>query len=65
MVRAVFDTTIIVSALLTPSGLARALIERAKAEEFTLVLSQEIVDEYFKTLRTHKRLRKDYGYSDA
>lgn len=64
MVRAVFDTTIFVSALLTPSGLAKALVERAGAGEFTLILSQEIVDEYFSTLRTHKRLRKDYGYSD-
>ena len=64
MLKAVFESTVIVSALLTPSGLAGALIKRAKAGDFVLILSQEIIDEARATLRTHQKLRKKYRYSD-
>lgn len=64
MLKAVFDSTVIVSAVLTPSGLAGALIKRAKAGEFALILSQEILNEARATLRTHRKLREKYRYSD-
>ena len=64
MLKAVFDSTIIVSALLTPSGLTGRLIERARAGEFSLVLSQGIIDESRATLHTNKKLQRQYRYSD-
>jgi len=45
MIKAVFDTTVLVAALLTPKGLSRVLIERARAKEFELCLSPEIIAE--------------------
>lgn len=64
MLKAVFDSTIIVSALLTPSGLTGRLIERARAGEFSLLLSQGILDESRATLHTNKGLQRKYRYSD-
>ncbi len=64
MLKAVFDTTVIVSALLTPSGLTGALIKRAKAGEFALILSQGIIDEARATLNSHQKMRKKYRYTD-
>lgn len=64
MLKVVFDSTVIVGAVLTPSGLAGELIKRAKAGEFILTLSQEIIDEARATLRTHKKMREKYRYSD-
>jgi len=52
MIKAVFDTTVLVAALLTPKGLSRGLIERARAKEFELCLSPEIIAE------TRSRLTK-------
>jgi hypothetical protein len=64
MIKAVFDTTVLVAALLTPNGLSRALIERAKSKEFELCLSQEIIAEAQSRLIKHQHLRKRYNYSD-
>jgi len=64
MLKAVFDSTVIVSAFLTPSGLAGELIKLAKAGEYNLILSSQIIDEARATLRTHKKLQKKYRYSD-
>ncbi|MEP7343100.1 MAG: putative toxin-antitoxin system toxin component, PIN family [Acidobacteriota bacterium] len=64
MVKAVFDLTIIVSAILKPAGITGELINRARAGDFVLLLSQEIIDESRATLRTHKKLRKQYRYTD-
>ncbi len=43
MIKAVFDSTVLVAALITPKGLSRSLIDRAYAQEFELWLSQEII----------------------
>ncbi len=64
MFKAVFDSTVLVSALLTPKGLSRGLIDRAKLGEFELFLSEEILKEARKTLVTRKRLRELYRYTD-
>ena len=44
--------------------MAGELIKRAKAGEFNLTLSQDIIDEARATLRTHKKMREKYRYSD-
>ncbi len=64
MPKAVFDSTVIDSAILTPTGLAGELIKRVKTGDFVLALSQEIIDEARATLRTHNKLRQQYRYSD-
>mgnify|MGYP001010084740 CR=1 FL=1 len=64
MIKAVFDTTVLVAALLTPKGLSRALIDCAKANEFELCLSAEIITETHSRLLKHQHLRKQYRYSD-
>ncbi|MFN0083823.1 MAG: putative toxin-antitoxin system toxin component, PIN family [Blastocatellia bacterium] len=64
MVKAVFDTSVLISALLTPNGRSRSLVERALAKEFELFLSKEILAESQNRLCTHQRLRMRYGYTD-
>jgi putative PIN family toxin of toxin-antitoxin system len=64
MTKAVFDTTVLVAALLTPKGLARALIARARRQEFELCLSLEILAETQTRLIRHKHLRQRYAYTD-
>lgn len=64
MIKAVFDTTVLVAALLTPKGLSRALIERAKSKEFELCLAKEIIVETQSRLIKHQHLRKRYNYTD-
>lgn len=64
MFKAVFDTSVLVAALLTPKGLSRSLLERARAEEFELCLSPEIIAETHSRLIKHQHLRKRYNYSD-
>ena len=64
MIKAVFDSSVLVAALLTPKGLSRALVDRAKANEFALCLSPEIITETHKRLVTRKHLRERYGYTD-
>jgi putative PIN family toxin of toxin-antitoxin system len=65
MTKAVFDTTVLVAALLTPKGLSRELIERARAKEFELCLSPEIIAETQTRLIKRQHLRKRYGYTEA
>lgn len=62
--KVVFDSSVLVAALLTPKGLSKALIDRAKAKEFELCLSPEIIAESQKRLFTRKHLRERYRYSD-
>ena len=64
MLSAVFDSTILVSAFLTPGGLSAALLAHARQGAFTLVLSPAILEETRDTLLTEKRIRKRYEYTD-
>lgn len=64
MIKAVFDSSVLVSALLTPKGLSRSLVELARSKTFELCLSPEIISEVQKRLFTRKHLRERYGYSD-
>jgi putative PIN family toxin of toxin-antitoxin system len=66
MAKAVLDTTVLVSALLTrkPGGASYELIRLAKDGAFELFISSDILEETAETLR-YPRLRQRYAYSDA
>lgn len=61
---AVADTTVLVSAFLTPRGVSSELLRRAREGAFTLVLSPEILDEARDRLLHRQRIRKRYPYAD-
>jgi uncharacterized protein len=65
MAKAVLDTTVLVSALLTlnPGGVSYELLRLAKEGTFELFISNEILEETAETLR-YPRLRQRYVYSD-
>jgi putative PIN family toxin of toxin-antitoxin system len=64
MRRAVFDTTVLVSALLRPGGLADEMLTLAAEEQFELILSSVIILETWRTLLSDDRIRSQYSYSD-
>jgi predicted nucleic acid-binding protein len=63
--RAVLDSTVLVSAFLTPSGPADALIDQAKAGRVTGAVAEEILAETARVLLTAERIRQRYPYTDA
>ena len=63
MPRAVFDTTVLISAFLKRSGISGELLSLA-GDAFILVLSPEIVAETEVKLLTKERLRKSATYTD-
>jgi len=64
MRRAVFDTTVLISAFLRPDGLSDELLRLAAAQKFALVLAPEIIAETWRKLLGSTRLRARYQYSD-
>jgi len=64
MRRAVFDTTILISAFLRRGGLSDELLELAGEGRFALVLSPEIILETWRKLLSSERIRARYAYSD-
>jgi uncharacterized protein len=66
MIKAVFDTNILVSALLTytSGGVSVELLRFASLGRFLLLLSEDILAETAGTLRTSARLRRQYAYTD-
>jgi uncharacterized protein len=65
MLRAVFDTTVLVSALLNPNpgGVSNELLRFAKQGAFELYLSDDILEETAAALNA-SRLRERYAYAD-
>ena len=58
--RAVLDTNVIVSGLLSPKGNARLVMAMAFGRKFDLILSEELLAEYETVLRRPKfRFRSD------
>jgi len=49
-VRVVFDTNVVISAVMSPTGHCRSLTDRAIANEFTLVACPELTAEYLEVL---------------
>src|SRR5215831_19475480 len=65
MTRAVFDSTVLVSAFLTKGGPSAELLREAAGGSFTLCLAVEILDETKRVLLDYPRIRKRYAYRDA
>lgn len=64
MIRATFDTTVLISAFLRPGGVSDELLDLASTAEFSLVLSAPILDETGGKLLTSRRIRARYRYPD-
>jgi predicted nucleic acid-binding protein len=61
---AVLDSTVLVSAFLTPGGAADALVDYAKAGRFACALAEDILAETGRVLLATPRLRLRYPYAD-
>jgi putative PIN family toxin of toxin-antitoxin system len=64
MPSAVFDSTILVSAFLTPHGLCDQLLVLARRGAFDLYLSDAIIEETQEVLLERERIRQRYPYTD-
>jgi uncharacterized protein len=64
MRRAVFDTTVLISAFLRPRGLTDELLTLAAGGRFELVLSSAIIIETWRKLVSSDRIRARYPFSD-
>jgi putative PIN family toxin of toxin-antitoxin system len=65
VVRAVFDSSVLVSALITPEGASGQLLDLAHSRLFTLCLSHEILAETAEALSRNHKLRTRYGVEEA
>lgn len=61
---AVLDSVVLVSALLTPGGVASDVVRQARDGVFTCCLSDEILAETQRVLVETPRLRQRYTYND-
>lgn len=65
MIVAVLDSTVLISAFLTPQGSAGALVLNTPPLAFGLYLSFEIAEETNSRLLNRVRLRKRYNYTNG
>jgi putative PIN family toxin of toxin-antitoxin system len=63
--RAVLDSSVLISAFLTPKGACAELLRAAERSSFVLCLSPEIIAEVARKLAGKARLRTRYGYAPA
>ncbi len=63
MTRAVLDTNVLVSGVITPRGVPRRILEAWHAGRFTLLTSEAIVAEVSRVLR-YARIRERYGVTE-
>ncbi|HGJ64857.1 TPA: putative toxin-antitoxin system toxin component, PIN family [bacterium] len=67
MIKAVFDTTVLVSAflglLLSEGGLSLELFRSAQSDRFCLYISEPILDEVSRILLEEERIRRKYNYT--
>jgi uncharacterized protein len=64
MIRAVLDANVLVSALVSPSGIPAQVLRAWRDERFHLVASQAILLEIDRVLR-YPKIRKRHGMSDT
>ena len=64
MLKAVLDSTILVSAFLKSEGISAELLRKAAAGAFTVCTAEEILDETRRVLLQYPRIRKRYQYPD-
>jgi uncharacterized protein len=62
---AVLDSTILVSAFLTPGGAADALVDHARAGRIIWAVAEDILAETARVLLTTGRIQQRYPYTDA
>lgn len=65
MIAAVLDSTVLISAFLTPNGSAGAVVLNKPPLAFYLCLSIEIVEETKSRLLNRVKLRKRYNYTNG
>jgi len=65
MIRAVLDTTVLVSAFLGPGGVSDTVMEQAGENHFSLYLAEEILAEAQRILLDTERIRLRYAYDDG
>jgi len=65
MVRVVLDTSVLVSAFLTPAGVAGTLLQEAENGAFLIYISSEILAEMSAVLSRSDKLKERYVYDDA
>jgi putative PIN family toxin of toxin-antitoxin system len=61
----VLDSTVLVSAFLTPGGAAHAVMEQARQGRFLCISAADILAETRRVLLDTTRLRQRYPYEDA
>lgn len=64
MVRAVVDTSVLVSNILVPTGVPAQVMDAWRANRFELVTSRSILAETRRTL-SYARIRRKYTFTDA
>ncbi|CAN5847930.1 hypothetical protein BH20GEM3_BH20GEM3_09150 [soil metagenome] len=64
MLRAVLDTSVLVSSVLVPNGVPARLLDAWRAQRFVLVTSPPLLAELKSTL-SYPRLRRKYPITDA
>ena len=62
---AVLDSTVLVSAFLTPGGAADTLVNQAKTGRITGAVAEDILAETARVLLTAARIRQQYPYTNA
>ncbi len=62
MIRAVLDTNVFVTAVLTPAGPAAAVLEAWRSERFALLVSPAILDELARVL-AYPKIARRHGWS--
>ncbi len=63
MLRAVLDTNVLVSGLIVSNGKPAQILQLAQADQFTLLLSEEILAETLEVLH-RSRIRKRFPLSE-
>jgi uncharacterized protein len=63
VLRAVLDSSVLVSAFITPHGPSGQLLDAAEGGAFVLCLSREIIAETVATLTGKPKLQARYGYA--
>jgi putative PIN family toxin of toxin-antitoxin system len=65
VLRAVLDSSVLISGFLTPHGVSAKLLDAAEQESFELCTSPEILEETRRALTTKvRRIRRYYAYPD-
>jgi putative PIN family toxin of toxin-antitoxin system len=65
MLKALFETTILVSAFLAPNGLAAQLLDQVRRGILVLVLCEDILAETLDALLHEDHIRQRYAYPDV